>query len=163
MLEPSTGIGQEPVSPARLRVLLADDHEELLADISDFLSREFEIVGAAGDGASLVELATRLRPDVVVTDVRMPKISGIDAGRKIIASGVCKAVVVLTIFADARLAKVALEAGIRGYVLKINAGEDLFPAISRALKGETFVSSAIAIEDGRKAQARQLFQNKPAR
>ena len=146
MLIPPVQDGQEPVSSARLRVLLADDHHDLLADISDFLSREFEIVGAAGDGASLVELAARLRPDVVVTDLQMPKLGGIDAGRKILDAGLCKAVVVLTIFADARLAKVALQAGIRGYVLKLNAGEDLIPAISRALQGETFVSSAIALK-----------------
>ncbi len=144
MLAPSTETGQEPVSNGRSRVLLADDHDKLLADISDFLSSDFEIVGAADDGASLVELAARLRPDVVVTDLQMPKLSGIDAGRKIVTAGLCKAVVVLTIFEDTKLAKVALKAGILGYVLKIKASEDLIPAIRHALKGETFVSSAIA-------------------
>jgi CheY-like chemotaxis protein len=84
----STETKQEPVSRARPRVLLADDHDELLGDISDFLSTEFEIVGIAGDGASLVELAAKLRPDVVVTDVQMPKLNGIDASRKILDAGV---------------------------------------------------------------------------
>jgi DNA-binding NarL/FixJ family response regulator len=144
VLAPSTETGREPVSSGRSRVLLADDHDELLADISDFLSSEFEIVGAAGNGASLVELAAQLRPDVVVTDLQMPKLSGIDAGRKILAAGLCKAVVVLTIVEDTKLAKVALQAGILGYVLKIKASEDLIPAIKHALKGETFVSSAVA-------------------
>jgi DNA-binding NarL/FixJ family response regulator len=140
----STETGPDPVSHARLRVLVADDHEELLAGVSDFLSREFEIVGAAGDGASLVDLADKLRPDVIVTDLRMPRLSGIDAGRTILGAGFCKAVVVLTVFADAKLAAVALQAGILGYVFKVNAGEDLIPAISHALKGEIFISSAIA-------------------
>jgi DNA-binding NarL/FixJ family response regulator len=144
VLAPYIETGRERVSNSRPRVLLADDHQQLLADISDFLSSEFEIVGAAGDGASLVELADRLRPDVVVTDLQMPKLSGIDAGRKILDAGLCKAVVVLTIFEDAKLARGALQAGILGYVLKLNAGEDLIPAITHALKGETFVSSAIA-------------------
>ena len=135
---------RDPQSSPRPRVLLADDHEELLADISDFLSREFQIVGAARDGASLVELAGTLRPDVVVTDLQMPKLSGIDAGRKILAARLSSAVVVLTIAADPKLAKIALQAGISGYVLKVNAGEDLVPAIHTALKGGTFVSSAIA-------------------
>ena len=144
MLALSTETGQEPMSHARLRVLLADDHEELLAGVADFLSREFEIVGAASDGATLVDLADRLRPDVVVTDLRMPRLSGIDAGRKILGAGFSKAVVVLTVFADAELASVALQAGILGYVFKLNAGEDLIPAISRALKGQIFISSAIA-------------------
>src|SRR5205807_8184977 len=110
----STESGQEPISNGRLRVLLADDHGELLAGISDFLSSGFEIVGRAADGASLVGLAARLRPDIVVTDLRMPKLSGIDAGRSILDAGLCKAVVVLTIFSDFALAKTALAAGILG-------------------------------------------------
>jgi DNA-binding NarL/FixJ family response regulator len=128
----------------RFRLLLADDHEELLAEVTELLSREFEIVGAASDGATLLAMAATLQPDVVVTDVKMPKLGGIDAGRRLLARGMCKAVVVLTVFDDPQLAQTALQAGIQGYVLKVNAGEDLIPAIYKALDGGTFVSSAIA-------------------
>jgi len=128
----------------RSRLLLADDHDKLLAEVTELLSREFEIVGVARDGAALLAMAAMLRPDVAVTDVRMPKLSGIDAGRILMAQGMCKAVVVLTAYDDPQLAQTALQAGIQGYVLKINAAEDLIPAIYKALDGVTFVSSEIA-------------------
>jgi len=125
-------------------VLVADDHDALLSEVAELLSREFEIVGTATDGAMLLEMAARLKPDVVVTDVKMPKLSGISAARKLLARGECKAVVVLTMYGDPQLARMALDAGIRGYVHKESAGEDLIPAILTALEGGTFVSAVIS-------------------
>lgn len=125
----------------RPRLLLADDHEEFLEEVSRLLAGEFDLVGVARDGAELLERARKLNPDAVVTDFRMPKLSGILAGRKLVESHVCVVVVLLTIYRDPQLAHDALDAGIRGYVLKDKAGEDLIPAIRRALNGETFVSA----------------------
>ncbi len=124
----------------RPRLLLADDHEGFLEEVSRLLADEFELVGVARDGAELVERAEKLSPDAVVTDFKMPKMTGILAARKLIESCTCSTVVLLTIHRDPQLVRDALNAGIRGYVVKDRAGEDLIPAIRSALDGETFVS-----------------------
>ena len=125
----------------RPRLLLADDHEDLLREVTALLDREFEVIGVARDGTALMNIAAHLIPDVVITDFRMPGLSGIDAGGRLLEQGLCKAVVLLTMYADQQLVDGALQAGIRGFVLKVKAGEDLIPAIYSALRGETYVSS----------------------
>ena len=125
----------------RPRLLLADDHEEFLEEVSRLLEADFELVGLARDGAELVERARALSPDAVVTDFKMPRLTGILAGRQLVESRVCSVVVLLTMYRDPQLVLDALSAGIRGYVLKDKAGEDLIPAIHRALDGQTFVSA----------------------
>jgi DNA-binding NarL/FixJ family response regulator len=82
----------------RPRLLLADDHEDLLHEVTALLQGEFEVVGVARDGVSLMDIAAHLNPDVVVTDFRMPGLSGIDAGGTLLERGLCKAVVLLTIY-----------------------------------------------------------------
>ncbi len=125
----------------RPRLLLADDHEEFLEEVGRLLENDFELVGVARDGAELVELARLLCPDAVVTDFKMPRLTGVLAARKLVESHLCSVVVLLTMFRDPQLVHDALAAGIRGYVLKDKAGEDLIPAIHRALGGQTFVSA----------------------
>jgi len=129
--------------PGSKRLLLADDHPALLQEIQALLSRVFLVVGTAADGLTLVRMAEALRPDVVVTDIRMPKLSGIDAARVILQHKTCTAIVLLTVYDDIPLVESAMDAGIRGYVLKASAGEDLIPAIKRALEGGVFVSRFI--------------------
>jgi DNA-binding NarL/FixJ family response regulator len=128
------------MSQKKLRLLLGDDHEDLLREVTELLEQEFEIVATVGDGAALLASAAKLKPDVVVTDFKMPQLSGIEAGRRLMEQRLCKAVVLLTMFGDSHLIRSALEAGIKGYVLKVKAGEDLIPAIRAAMDGETFVS-----------------------
>ncbi len=125
----------------RPRLLLADDHEEFLEEVSRLLAGDFDLVGVARDGAELVECARKLSPDAVVTDFKMPKLTGIVAARQLVEGRVCLTVVLLTMYRDPQLVRDALNAGIRGYVLKERAGEDLIPAIQRALTGEIFVSA----------------------
>jgi DNA-binding NarL/FixJ family response regulator len=125
----------------RPRLLLADDHEDLLREIVALLDREFEVIGVVRDGTALMDIAAHLNPDAVITDFRMPGLSGIDAGGRLLEQGLCKAVVLLTMHADQQLVEGALQAGIRGFVLKVKAGEDLIPAIHSALRGETYISS----------------------
>ncbi len=97
-------------------------------------------MGTACDGAGLLKRAEELRPDVVVTDLKMPESSGIEAARKLLDQKLCRAVVLLTIYADAQLVGRARAAGILGYVTKDRASTDLIPAIRAALGGEVFVS-----------------------
>ena len=127
----------------RARLLLADDHRELLWDIQQLLASDFDVVGTASDGLALVGMARALKPDVVVTDLRMPKLNGIEAGRSILQQRVCKAVILLTVYHDRCLVRSALHAGFRGYVLKTNASEELIPAIYQALEGRVFISASI--------------------
>lgn len=125
----------------RPRLLLADDHEDLLLEVTALLDGEFDVIGVARDGMALVDIAAHLNPDVVITDFKMPGLSGIDASHRLLERGLCKAVVLLTMYADQHLVDGALQAGIRGFVLKVKAGEDLIPAIHSALRGETYVSN----------------------
>ena len=128
-------------SMTRARLLLADDHEDLLQEVTLLLEAEFEVIGVARDGPTLIDSAIHLSPDVVVTDFKMPGgLSGIDASSVLLERGLCKAVVLLTMYADRELVDGALQAGIRGFVLKVRAGEDLIPAIHSALRGETYIS-----------------------
>jgi DNA-binding NarL/FixJ family response regulator len=138
------------VPRSKRRLLLADDHAELLGEIEQLLANHFDVIGTAGDGVTLVEMAKALKPDVVVTDIRMPELSGVDAACIILREKACKAIVLLTMYDDALLIKSALEAGILGYVLKATAGEDLIPAIEAALQGAVFVSQQTGSSTGGK-------------
>jgi DNA-binding NarL/FixJ family response regulator len=132
-----------PSDHYRVRLLLADDHPDILEEISNLLSPEFDVIGTAADGIELVLSAQELRPDVVVTDIRMPRLSGIEASRRLLDLQLCKAVVVLTMYRSPEFVKMALDAGIGGYVLKETAGEDLVHAIRSALQGRPFISEGI--------------------
>jgi DNA-binding NarL/FixJ family response regulator len=127
----------------RLRVLLADDHPEMLEEIRSLLARQFEIVGLAGDGQALLSAVGQLRPDAVVTDIKMPLVDGIEAGRRILREGLCPAVIVLSMYNDRRLVHSALGYGIRGYVLKVDAGEELALAVDTVAGGGTYLSRGV--------------------
>lgn len=125
------------------RVLLADDHRIVVEGLRSLLQPEFDLVGTAANGLELTEAAERLRPDVVVTDISMPLLNGIDAVRKLRQSGFEGKVVFLTMHPDVVFATRALEAGASGYVLKHSAPDDLITAIHEAMRGGTFISEAL--------------------
>jgi DNA-binding NarL/FixJ family response regulator len=129
---------------ARTTVLLADDHAIVAEGLASLLRDEFSLVGTVASGAELLESARRLRPDVIVTDVAMPGMSGLDAVRRLKADGVPAKVVFLTMHADADLAAEALRAGASGFVVKRAAGKELIAAIHTALRGRTYVTSDLA-------------------
>jgi DNA-binding NarL/FixJ family response regulator len=129
------------MSGIKPRLLLADDHEAVLQEVTVLLNKDFELIGVARDGLELVDRAARLCPDVVITDFKMPGLSGIEAGRRLLEQRLCKAVVLLTMYGDAQLVRGAREAGILGYVLKERAAEDLIPAVFSVLEGKAFLSS----------------------
>jgi DNA-binding NarL/FixJ family response regulator len=127
-------------------VLLADDHRIVLEGLKGLLADDFEIVGTVEDGRSLVEQVRRVRPDVVVVDIGMPLLNGIDAVKQIKKAGLDTKVVFLTMHHDALYAKEAFDAGALGFVLKHSASSELTRAIHEALKGNTYISPTIAQE-----------------
>jgi DNA-binding NarL/FixJ family response regulator len=132
----------------KVRLLLADDHAEVLLESRNLLLREFNVVATAVNGAALVAAAQEFRPDIVVTDIGMPRLNGIEAARRILDMGLANAIVVLTIHNSPEIVKAALDAGILGYVLKENAGEELSTAIRSALRGEVFLSAGLEPSPG---------------
>ena len=131
---------------SKLRVLLADDHREICTLVSHILEPASEIVGSVGDGQALLEAAAKLKPDVIVLDISMPVLNGIEAAVKLKESGSTSRVVFLTAHADPDFIKACLATGALGYVFKVRMERDLLPAIHEALKGRAFVSSIPAPE-----------------
>jgi DNA-binding NarL/FixJ family response regulator len=126
------------------RVLLADDHQIVLDGLKNLLEGEFEVVGSVGDGRALVDQATILHPDVIVTDISMPQLSGIEAARQIKKTHRDIKIVILTMHPDATYAANAFEAGASGFVLKHSASSELITAIHEVIKGRTYVTSLVA-------------------
>jgi len=128
----------------RPRVLLADDHRLVAEGLKSLLCAEFELVGVVEDGYALIEAARKFRPDVIVADITMPHLNGIDALVHLKKEDKRVRVVFLTMHPEAAYARRALEAGASGYVLKHSAPAELIAAIHAALDGKTYVSAAVA-------------------
>ena len=126
---------------SRPRVLLADDHPVILSKVRQWLLTEFEIVGAVKDGQALISAAAELKPDVVILDITMPGINGIEAAKQLRQAGLPAKIIFLSIHSDPDFQSEALATGALGYVLKSRLSLDLIPAIHEALADRTFVSS----------------------
>jgi DNA-binding NarL/FixJ family response regulator len=126
------------------RILLADDHKIVIEGLKGLLEPEFELVGTVEDGRALISEAARLRPDLIVVDISMPRLNGIDAVRQIRKNDSTIKVVFLTMHADASYAASAFEAGASGFVLKHSASLELITAIKEAMHGRTYVTPLIA-------------------
>jgi DNA-binding NarL/FixJ family response regulator len=122
------------------RLLLADDSVDLLTEIAKLLDGQFSVLATAQDGVELVSIAQKLKFDAVVTDAEMPRLSGMEASREIISRKLCEAIVLLTVHNEWELVEAALAAGIKGYVLKIDAAEELVLAVHEVLAGRIFIS-----------------------
>ena len=128
----------------RARVLLADDHKIIMEGLRSLLEPEFELAGTVEDGRALVAAAQELNPDVVVADISMPLLNGIEAVRQLKKAGSRAKVIFLTMHPDATYATRAFEAGASGFVLKHSASSELLTAIREALKGRTYITPMIA-------------------
>ena|SRR5262245_1967436 len=126
------------------RVLLADDHPQFLGVVARHLEPHFEVVRTVDNGQAMIDEATRLEPDVVVTDISMPVLNGIEAARKLKATGSRAKIVFLTVHADQDFVRAALGAGAVGYVLKSELASDLLPCLKQADGASPFVSPALA-------------------
>lgn len=128
------------------RVLLADDHRILAEGLRSLLEPEFDLVDIVADGRELVAAARQHLPDVIVADISMPSLNGIEAAWQLRAAGVEARVVFLTMHRDVAYARRALEAGASGFVLKHSASSELVRAIQEALHGRTYITPLIAGE-----------------
>lgn len=139
----------------RPRILLADDHRIVAEGLRGLLEPEFELIGIVEDGRALLAAAEKLRPDVIVADISMPLLNGIDSVRQIKKTHEDIKVVFLTMHPDVTYAASAFEAGASGYVLKHSAPAELITAIRSALSGKTYVTPLLA------GELMQFYKEKP--
>jgi DNA-binding NarL/FixJ family response regulator len=132
--------------PRRPRVLLADDHLLVAEALTSLLSPEFDLVGVVEDGRQLIEAVGRLHPDVIIADITMPHLNGIDALIRLREEGDQVPVVFLTMHRDVTFARRALDAGASGFVLKHSASVELVAALRAALQGKTYLTPQLAGE-----------------
>ena len=132
------------MSDRRPRVLLADDHPMMLAGLRKLLEPEHEVVGTATDGQALLAAAEHLRPDLVVTDVEMPGLDGIEATRRLRRTAPSARVLILSIHAEPSFVRAAFAAGAWGYLTKTSAPEEIERAVREVLADRFYVSPSVA-------------------
>jgi len=130
----------------RIRILLADDHTVMRAGLRALFERHanFEVVGEAEDGPGAVQMAATLTPDVVVMDIGMPNLNGIETTRQILAKNPSTSIVILSMYSDESYVMRALQAGARAYLLKDSAVADVIRAVEAVIQGKSFFSPAIS-------------------
>jgi DNA-binding NarL/FixJ family response regulator len=143
---------------SRPRILIADDHTIFAETLRAYLERTLTVIGVVGDGRTLLQEAVRLKPDVVVADVAMPSVNGLDAARRIRKQVPKVAFVFLTMLDDANLAAAALELGCVAFVLKCCGGGELLKAIEETWRGRSYLTPRLRAADwvAAKARARQF-------
>lgn len=128
----------------RPRVLLADNHPVLLGSTTALLKPQFDVVGNVTDGTTLVSEALRLCPDVIVADITLPMLSGIDAVRQLRETSLSAKIVFLTVHSEEQFIEACMQAGALGYVLKSHMKAHLIPAIQAALSGKTYICPSVS-------------------
>jgi DNA-binding NarL/FixJ family response regulator len=128
----------------RTTVLLADDHVMLMDGLVQLVRQEFEVVGIAHDGRAMVEMAKQFRPDVIVTDISMPHLNGIDGARLLRKEGSRAKLLFLSMHADLPLVEEAFRAGASGYVPKLCSAEEFVKAVKCVARGGTYVPPQFA-------------------
>jgi DNA-binding NarL/FixJ family response regulator len=131
---------------SKIRILLADDHDIVRRGLRTLLELrpDWEVCAEASDGRAAVQLAEELTPDVVILDLSMPELNGLEGARRIVNRNPRTRVIMLTMHETEQFVREALTAGVRGYILKTDAGRDLLKAVDAVLQGETYFSSRLA-------------------
>jgi DNA-binding NarL/FixJ family response regulator len=127
----------------RPRILIADDHSVVLGRVWALLKSSFEVVGTATNGRDLLAEAERLQPDVIVLDITMPILTGIDAAHELREAGSTVKLVFLTVHEEGAFVRACFAEGGLGYVKKSRLATDLIPAINEALSGRCFISPSV--------------------
>jgi DNA-binding NarL/FixJ family response regulator len=130
----------------KTRILLADDHDIVRRGLRTLLElrSDWEICAEASDGRTAVQFAQELAPDIVILDLSMPELNGLEAARRIAAHSPRSRMLMLTMHETEQFVREALAAGVRGYILKTDAGRDLASAVDALIRGETFFASRLA-------------------
>jgi DNA-binding NarL/FixJ family response regulator len=144
----------------RARVLLADDHTLVAQGIGTLLKERYKVVGIVSDGQALIEAALKLRPDIIVADISMPRKTGLEALRDLKAMGVAAKFLILTMDSDPLMAVEAIEAGAAGYLLKHSTASDLLTAMEEVLRGRIYTSRPAQTLTGVKRA--KLVDSRPA-
>lgn len=150
---------------ARLKLLIVDDHPVFRRGLREIIgeSTRFGIVGEAADGAIGLRMAAELQPDIIVLDVDMPHLNGLQMARELRRLQNSAQIVFLTMYHDEDLFNAALDIGVKGYVLKENAGEEVVSALLKVADGKTFFSPALAtIGIRREDRVKSLLLSKPS-
>jgi DNA-binding NarL/FixJ family response regulator len=127
----------------RSKILIADDHGMVIDGLRALLEPEYEVAGAVNDGRSVLPEAQRLKPDIVIIDISMPLLNGLDCTRQLRDAGCAAKILILTMHPDATMAQEALSAGASGYLLKSSPGSELKAALREVLLGRTYLSPAV--------------------
>jgi len=127
------------------RILIADDHAEILDEVRKLLEKDYEIVAAVEDGAQLVEAAFEHKPDLVITDISMPVMNGFEAAAKLRSRGLKADIIFLTVQSTAAYVRKARSVGANGYVLKVYANEQLPAAVAEVLSGRSYISPQLNV------------------
>jgi len=145
-------------STSRLRVLIADDHSVVAEGLRSLLEKRYDVIGIVRDGRELLVKAPELKPDVIVLDIGMPLLNGLDAAERLKSSLPQTKLVFLTMNDDPNLAAAALNLGAVGYVLKHAAASELLKAVSEVLQGRAYVTAKLRAENWavRETRARQF-------
>jgi DNA-binding NarL/FixJ family response regulator len=145
--------------------MVADDHRIVAEGLRSLLKKNYDVIGVVHDGRQLLAEASRLKPDVIVLDIAMPLLNGLDAGARLKSSLPTAKLVFLTMKDDANLAAAALSLGAVGYVLKHMAASELVKAVSEVLQGRSYVTEKLRAENWvvREARARQFSKDLTAR
>ncbi len=131
----------------RYRVIVADDSDQLRRELAEILAKAYDVVALVEDGAQLLAAVAEFEPDLVVIDVSMPVLSGLDALQRLVTRGARARAVMVSTSGNAAYVRRALQLGAWGYVLKGSGVEDLPAALAAALQGTTFISPAIVLPD----------------
>ncbi len=137
------------------RILLADDHKIITDSLKNILEPTYDSVGMVEDGHMLVKEAARLLPDVIIADISMPELNGLEAVRQIKKEGIGSKVIFLTMHPDVTYASKAFDAGALGYVLKHSAHSELLQAVEKVLLGMKFITERVAKELENATHSRQ--------
>ncbi len=129
----------------RLRVVVADDNQDIRDKVVQLLQPDFDVIGTANDGISACEAVLLLKPDIVVLDVSMPAMSGIEAAEKIMSNGSTTKTIFLTVHRDDDFVRAAMKAGASGYVIKSHMASDLVAAMNAAAEERLFISPSCTL------------------
>jgi DNA-binding NarL/FixJ family response regulator len=145
-------------------VLVVDDHQLLRIGVRDAVGRNprFKIIGEASDGEEALQLLSSLKPDIVITDIDMPRLNGLDTIREIRKLALPVKVIILTMYNEEDMFNAAMDLGVKAYVLKENAATDILAALDKVARGESFLTaSMLDVGKRRTDRVRELLLSKP--